>query len=89
MPLPRRDPRALCPIEGSSRLVGYRWDEGSELGVGTLVIGFVGGAVWAYRGVPLRVLADFQMAESKGSFFRRVILGQYEEERLDETGPGG
>lgn len=89
MPMPRRDPRALCPIEGSSRLVGYRWEEGVDRGVGTLVLGFVGGAVWGYRGVPLGVLADFQMAESKGSFFHRVILPRFEAERLDEVGPGG
>ena len=70
----------MVPVEGSSVIDSYGWEAGvgGDAGVGLLAVGLRGRGVWWYSGVPERVFEDFLMADSRGSFFARRILGRYE-----------
>lgn len=48
-----------------------------------LEVEFHGGRVYRYRDVAESVFARFLAAASKGRFFNRHILGEYEFDRLD------
>ena len=43
----------------------------------TLFVRFTSGEWYSYFGVPPRVAADFEAAESKGRFFQDHIRGRY------------
>jgi hypothetical protein len=64
-------PSAITPRErwGAS-WAGYGTDA-------TLEVEFRSGAVYRYFAVPRRVFEEFLAAESKGSFFNRIIKPRY------------
>lgn len=82
----------MFPIVGSRSIAAYGYDpapvdeEGRRFRKGLLVLRFVDGSEYWYRGVPESVLADFLMAESKGSFFHRVIKPAYQSVRVPDDG---
>lgn len=68
-----------------SLIRSWGWEPDRErAGVGMLVVEFRDGAMWAYREVPEKVLADFLMAESRGLFYRERIGGKYPGARVTE-----
>ena len=65
------------PVE-SSILKAYGWEPGPRGSKsGLLALQFTAGAEYWYQDVPERVLEDFMMSASKGSFFRREIRPHY------------
>lgn len=48
----------------------------------TLEIEFRSGAIYRYLGVPAKVFAEFQKAESKGRYFAESIRGKYDFQRI-------
>ncbi len=69
----------LHALGGSSRLVGYGYEPRQEL----LALKFRDGSVWLYAGVPESVFEGFLLADSRGSFFERVIRPGYEGRRAE------
>jgi hypothetical protein len=69
-------PRTSCQ---SSRIKSfeYRGD--------TLIVEFVRGGTYAFKGVPYETAARMGTAESVGRFFGMSIQGQFESERLPEA----
>ena len=66
----------------SGRIKRYGYEAGAG-GLGNLVIEFNGGARWRYLGVSRDELAEFLMAESKGSHLERVIKPRFQAEPVD------
>lgn len=54
-----------------------------------LMVDFINGSRYRYRGVPITVFEDFLNADSKGRFLNYLVKGRYEHERVDGAGPGG
>lgn len=76
----------MIAVEGSRQIAGYAWrpyDDDPD--VGDLDVEFIRGDRWRYAGVPLRVLEEFLLADSKGAFLRRVIVPGYAGARLAEN----
>lgn len=69
----------------SSNIKRYRMesDDGEGL-IDCLIIEFMSGATWKYRGIPGATLGAFSTAESHGKFFAAEIKGRYPGERLDD-----
>lgn len=75
------------PLSGSSVIVGYGFEAdpvdvdatwpGKER-VGLLAIRLSTGVTFLYQRVPERVFENFLMADSRGSYWRREIVGKYE-----------
>ncbi len=63
MPMPR-----MHPVE-SSAIARIGYDAGPE----EAYVEYLGGALYAYRGVPDRVFEELANAESKGTFVNSVI----------------
>lgn len=55
---------------------------GYDAAAGELEAVFASGAVWRYRGVPRKVYRELLAAESKGSYMRACVIGQYPEYQL-------
>jgi len=56
--------------------IGY--DDGRKI----LVVAFVSGSIYRYRGVSEDVFEDFRAAPSKGAFFNEHIKGAYQFEQI-------
>lgn len=91
----------LIPVEGSSTIAGYAWEERAvnrqlfkgkldaraqrRERTGVLKIGFRNGRAWYYFDIPVSVFDAWQMAHSKGSFFLKFIRGKYDEKPAEEV----
>lgn len=62
----------LVPVE-SSMLVAIGYDAATN----ELEAVFTSGAVWWYRGVPRKVYKELLASDSKGSYMRDLVIGQY------------
>lgn len=40
------------------------------------------GALWEYRGVPMKVFEGFLQAESKGKYHRANVVNKYDSEKI-------
>ena len=68
----------------SSVIRGFVYDPAAQM----LVVRFVSGRRYAYRGVPEAVAAAFGAARSKGEYFNAAIRDAYPAERLGRGGAG-
>lgn len=62
----------------SSMLRSIGYDANSSI----LELEFNSGSVWQYYDFPESLWYEFEVAESKGSFFHREIKNQYSESRV-------
>lgn len=67
----------LIPVD-SSMLLAVGYDSAAK----ELEAVFSSGAVWRYQGVARKVYRELLAAESKGSYMRACVIGQYPEYRL-------
>ena len=71
------------PVGGSQRIAAYGWepqwsaDTPRVKRTGLLMLEFSTGVRYFYFDVPDLVMDSFLMSESKGSYFHRMIRGQY------------
>ncbi len=63
----------LITVPGSTSIAAYGYDAHNRI----LDVKFVSGSVHRYAEVPLEILEGFKAAESKGSYFARIVRGQY------------
>lgn len=69
----------LIPVT-SSNIKSIGWDH--ELSI--LYVEFKNGKMYAYKGVPEEVYADFIHSESAGKFFYAQIKGNFECEKVEK-----
>lgn len=61
-------------FKGSSNIEGFRY----EVETGLLTVTFSGGGRYQYHDVPLRMVVEWTVAESAGSWFHHNIRGRGE-----------
>lgn len=76
-------PLQLFPLTGSSLLTHYGFERGPG-GRGALTVTFRGGGTWRYLGVPETMLEGLLLADSRGGYFRRHVVGKFDCERVGD-----